>query len=243
MLMNDDTMPLATEDEWAQECARRVLLTHLGLTPLISRFDPEGAKLAHRLIAPDDSKVYPEEATVDVRGVAVETAQSVRALLTDPQFTEDRFNAEVESGSAGSAPVADTTERVSLIVVTTADLIWLEVLEDGLLRQEQLHLIVAMARAVRGHAVSSAHQQFDWPPENGLAFGVPAGGMQDMLSGFLRRLISDHDTRFLIRLGDIALLPSIPLEVRDLPSTMTMLRDPASKRVAWSELRSLPTRA
>jgi hypothetical protein len=72
---------------------------------------------------------------------------------------------------------------------------------------------------------------------------VPAGGMQDMLSGLLRRMISDHDTRFLIRLGDIALLPSIPLEVRDLPSTMTMLRDPASKRVAWSELRSLPTRA
>ena len=243
MLMNDDTMPLATEDEWAQECARRRLLTHLGFTPFISRFDPEGAKLAHRLIAPDDSTVYPEEATADVRGVAVETAQSVRATLADSQPTEDRFNAEVESGSAGSAPVADTTERVSLLVVTTADLIWLEFLEDGLLRQEQLHLIAAMARAVRGHAVSSAHQQFDWPPENSLAFGVPAGGMQDMLSGFLRRLISDHDTRFLIRLGDLAHLPSIPLEVRDLPSTMTMLGDPASKRVAWSELRSLPTRA
>jgi len=243
MLMNDDTMSLATDDEWQQECARRVLLSHFGLTPLISRFDPEGAKLAHRLIAPDDSTVNSEEAIFDAPGAAVEAAQSVRALLTDPGSATDRLNREVESEWAGSTPVSDASERVSLLLVTTADLIWLEVLEDGLLRQEQLHLIAAMARAVRGQAVSSAHQQFNWPPENGLALGVPAGGLQDMLSGFLRRLISDHDTRFLIRLGGVALLPSFPLEVRDLPSTITMLRDPASKRVAWSELRSLPTRA
>ena len=44
---------VATEDSlWEAECARRTLLSHLGITPLASRFDPIAAKPAQRLEVP-----------------------------------------------------------------------------------------------------------------------------------------------------------------------------------------------
>ena len=45
--------PVATQDGlWKAECARRTLLSHLGITPLVSRFDPVAAKPAQRLGLP-----------------------------------------------------------------------------------------------------------------------------------------------------------------------------------------------
>ena len=45
--------PVATRDGlWRAECARRTLLSHLGITPLVSRFDPVAAKPAQRLGVP-----------------------------------------------------------------------------------------------------------------------------------------------------------------------------------------------
>ena len=44
---------VAAEDLlWEAECARRTLLSHLGITPLASRFDPIAAKPAQRLEVP-----------------------------------------------------------------------------------------------------------------------------------------------------------------------------------------------
>ena len=246
MPIHNDTPLEATESEWQRECARRVMLRHLGLTPLISRFDPAGAKLANRLIAPEDATenvglVSPSTPTGDKYG-----AEHVRALLRDIGSTPSSNDAPVgnggDSNAAETAVLAQQTERISLLVVVTADVIWVELLEDFLLRKEQLRLIAGMARAVRGEKVSSAHQRFDWPPAGSLSLSTRSGGLQDMLSGFLGRLIADNDAQFLIRLGSVEALPSLSLSVRDLPSSIAMLRDPAIKREAWSELRSLPGR-
>ena len=56
----------------------------------------------------------------------------------------------------------ETTTSLSLLMVVSDDLLWVEQLEDQLLRQEQLRLIAAMARAIRGVEVRCTHQQFDW---------------------------------------------------------------------------------
>ncbi|GIR70876.1 MAG: hypothetical protein CM15mP74_21270 [Halieaceae bacterium] len=66
-----------------------------------------------------------------------------------------------------------------------ADILWIEVLEDQLLRKSKLQLIAAMARAVRGTNVHCAHQQFDWPPAHQSALSNAKGGMSDLLKGFI----------------------------------------------------------
>ena len=139
--------------------------------------------------------------------------------------------AEEKSGVATGTPL-------SLLLVTSGDVLWIEVLDDQLLRQEQLQLIAAMARAIRGASVRCAHQQFDWPPAAGSAI-APVGGMGDMLSGFLHRVTSDHATRHIVQLGACEALPATDLPIHRVPSSLEMLRDGSLKQSAWSILKPL----
>ena len=99
-------------------------------------------------------------------------------------------------------------------------------------------MIAAMARAIRGASVRCAHQQFDWPPAAGSAIAA-AGGMDDMLSGFLQRLTSDHATRHLVQLGDCQVIPDCSLLIHRVPSSLEMLREGSLKQSAWSVLKLL----
>ena len=52
-MADSEPKPVAAHDAlWEAECARRTLLSHLGITPLVSRFDPVAAKPAQRLGVP-----------------------------------------------------------------------------------------------------------------------------------------------------------------------------------------------
>jgi hypothetical protein len=143
-----------------------------------------------------------------------------------------------------SEPPADTKSGVkpdrplSLLLVTSGDVLWVEVLEDRLLRQEQLQLIAAMARAIRGASVRCAHQQFDWPPAAGSAIAA-SGGLEGMLSGFLQRLTGDHATRHIVQLGACEVLPASDLPIHQVPSSLEMLREGSLKQSAWSVLKPL----
>ena len=131
-----------------------------------------------------------------------------------------------------------TDTPLSLLLVTSGDVLWVEVLEDQLLRQEQLQLIAAMARAIRGASVRCAHQQFDWPPAAGSAIAA-SDGMEGMLSGFLHRLTSDHATRCIVQLGACEGLPAPDLPIHQIPSSLEMLREGLLKQSAWSVLKPL----
>ena len=49
-MAESESHPVAAQDAlWEAECARRTVLSHLGITPLVSRFDPIAAKPAQRL--------------------------------------------------------------------------------------------------------------------------------------------------------------------------------------------------
>ena len=139
--------------------------------------------------------------------------------------------ADEKSGVATDTPL-------SLLLVTSGDVLWIEVLEDQLLRQEQLQLITAMARAIRGASVRCAHQQFDWPPAAGSAIAA-VGGMGDMLSGFLHRVTSDHATRHIVQLGACEVPPDTDLPIHRVPSSLEMLREGSLKQSAWSVLKLL----
>ena len=239
-MTDSEKMESASEAQWQSECARRALLVHLGITPLVSRRDPIAARPAARLLTPLNADQVLTPISGDSGDMA---ADQLRALIRDsgdvqpePQQTAT-LDSEVSEPPPVVTSVAAAT-RVSLLVVTTADIVWVETLEDQLLRQEQLQLIAAMARAIRGASVSSRHQQFDWPPAENSAV-LQAGGFQDMLSGFMQRLVTDHASQHVIYLGPVDGMPALSLQTHGLPSSLDMLREPALKRQAWSVLKPL----
>jgi len=249
--------PVATQDAlWEAECVRRTLLSHLGITPLVSRFDPIAAKPAQRLEVPTGfSGVKPANTSAAPNGGDEMQAAQLREMLrgdageaaaTKEEGAISRVSAE-ETGyaAAGRSELPADAESgvksdtpLSLLLVTSDDVLWTEVLEDQLLRQEQLQLIAAMARAIRGASVRCAHQQFDWPPAAGSAVAA-AGGMEGMLLGFMHRLTSDHATRHIVQLGACEVLPASDLLMHQIPSSLEMLREGSLKQSAWSVLKPL----
>ena len=252
-MAESDTNPVATEEAlWEAECARRTLLIHLGITPLVSRFDPIAAKPAQRLDAPTGSvDVAPVNGPTSAKGADEMQAAQLREMLREDADVGGSNN---QAGTTLRAPVQEATDRsespasagrnvaadppLSLLLVNSGDVLWIESLEDQLLRQEQLKLIAAMARAIRGPSVRCAHQQFDWPPAAGSAIAA-AGGMDDMLSGFLHRLTSDHAIRHIVQLGACEVLPASNLSIHQIPSSLEMLRKGSLKQSAWSVLKIL----
>lgn len=244
--------PVASESMWREECARRTLLDQLGITPMVSRFDTVAAKPAERFAEPMPASRHtsddePSEVIEEMRG------EQLRALLRSDVKEKDGASADPTSPAQvaeASAEIEDKASPVSsnarapvdaslmMLLVTSQDILWVEVLEDQLLRTEQLQLIAAMARAVRGTEVRCVHQQFNWPPVGESAIKV-TGGVEDMLSGFLQRLIGDHAIQHLVQLGECDVLPNIDLQTHRTHSSLNMLRDGSLKQSAWSVLKQL----
>ena len=128
-------------------------------------------------------------------------------------------------------------------MVASADILWIEVLQDQLLRKEQLQLIAAMARAVSGANVQCARQQFDWPPARQSGLLNVKGGMTDMLTGFIQRLTRDFATRQIVLMGPCDCLPDTGLPLSEIPSSLNMLLDGSLKQQAWDVLKPLRDRA
>mgnify|MGYP001317411689 FL=1 len=239
---------------WEVECARRTLLSHLGITPLVSRFDPVAAKPAQRFDVPTGSvDVVPSSAPATAKSGDEMQAAQLREMLrrdagasaeeagaTSRPAAEEAGDIATDRGEAptGAQSNVRTDTPLSLLLVTSGDVLWVEVLEDQLLRQEQLQLIAAMARAIRGASVRCAHQQFDWPPAAGSAIAA-SEGMEGMLSGFLHRLTSDHATRYIVKLGASEVLLASDLPTHQIPSSLEMLREGSLKQSAWSVLKPL----
>ena len=244
-------LPVAESALWSQECLRRANLSKMGISPLISRFDGVGSKSATRLGAP-------ASAALSQRSVAPtsETSEWSRDQLRALQ-REGTDSAMDTSGVATAAQSADSSEQsvgaldgasaiatpVSLVMVTSMDILWVEVLEDRLLRKEQLRLIAAMARAVRSSNVPCAHQQFDWPPAHQSAMSNAKGGMPDMLMGLIQRLTRDCATQQIVLMGPCDFLPDTGLPLLKIPSSLSMLRDGSLKQQAWDVLKPIWARA
>ena len=52
MTDSQESNSIASGEAWRRECARRVLLEHLGIMPLVSRFDAIAAKGTVRQLEP-----------------------------------------------------------------------------------------------------------------------------------------------------------------------------------------------
>ena len=244
---NDKLLPVAESALWSQECLRRANLSKMGISPLISRFDGVGSKSATRLSAPASATLSqrsvaptsdtPERSRDQLHALLREGTDSATGTSSVVRATQSADSSEQSVGDLDDASAIATP--VSLVMVTSMDILWVEVLEDQLLRKEQLRLIAAMARAVRSSNVQCVNQQFDWPPAHQSALSNAKGGMPDMLMGLIQRLTRDCATQQIVLMGPCDFLPDTGLPLLKIPSSLSMLRDGSLKQQAWDVLKPI----
>ena len=232
-----DTLDTATAspDVIAVEMARRQALSAMGINVYSSRFDFPGAAKAQRFAVP-----VPE-----VNEPAV-VSRSVEPRIETPSTPVPQMPQTTTSGPTSRVPVSQSrasgSESVSfsMLLASAGPFLWLEELGDGLIRQDQLGLINAMARAISTPTTKLMRQQFDWPVAGNSALSGDAESAKQALHGLIQRMAREVDAKRVILVGDCHYLPDriVQSGVR-IPSTMAMLSEPALKRVAWEALKPL----
>ena len=229
----------ASPDVIAAEMARRQALSAMGITVYSSRFDFPGAAKAQRFAVP-----APElnEPVVVGRSVEPRIETHSTPALQMPQATSDGRAADVPVSQSRAAESSSGSESVSfsMLLASAGPFLWLEELGDGLIRQDQLALINAMARAISTPTTTLMQQQFDWPVAGNSALSGDAESAKQALHGLIQRMAREVDAKRVILMGDCHYLPDriVQSGVR-IPSTLAMLSQPSLKRVAWEALKPL----
>ncbi len=229
----------ASPDVIAAEMARRQALSAMGITVYSSRFDFPGAAKAQRFAVP-----APElnEPVVVSRSVEPRIETHSTPVLQMPQATSGGPAADVPVSQSRAAESSSGSESVSfsMLLASAGPFLWLEELGDGLIRQDQLALINAMARAISMPTTTLMQQQFDWPVAGNSALSGDAESAKQALHGLIQRMAREVDAKRVILMGDCHYLPDriVQSGVR-IPSTLAMLSEPSLKRVAWEALKPL----
>ena len=221
------------------EIARRQALSAMGISVYSSRFDFPGAAKTRRLALP----------------VAEANEPAVASRLVEPRIENLSASAPQVPQSSSSGPasrVPDSLSRApdsspgpqsisfSMLLASAGPFLWLEELGDGLIRQDQLALINAMARAISTPTTKLMQQQFDWPVAGSSALSGDAESAKQALHGLIQRMAREVDAKRVILMGDCHYLPDrIVQSGVQIPSTLAMLSEPALKRVAWEALKPL----
>jgi hypothetical protein len=231
-------IPQAEVSVVAAEMARRQALEAMGIAVYVSRYDMPGAAPAvrQRLVQIEAAEV----ATADspARAAVVNTANSTPV----PQASS-ATNTELTSTPSQSRGVSQTksaeTVKFSMLLASAGPFLWVEQLADGLLRQDQLALINAMARALSSQ-VSVRQQQFDWPMRGNAALSGDAESATQALQGLIQRMAREVDAKRVVVMGACPFLPDrIAQSAVVIPATIAMLQNPALKREAWQALKPL----
>ena len=235
MTAGNGNIPVATDSELRVEMARRNALQAMGITPLVSIRDVAGAK-------PSVRKLLPKQEPIAKQSVA--SADAARPNVSRPPIAPTIASTPRVDAETKSQPAARKSESVqfSMVLVAAGPFLWVEQIADGLIRQDQLALVAAMARAVSGSSVSVNHQQFDWPPAGASALNSDSDSAAQALQGLIQRLARDHEAKRVIAMGPCDYLPARIADAGVLiPSTLAMLENPQLKATAWEALKPLRT--
>lgn len=227
-------MPQAEASVVAAEMARRQALEAMGIDVYVSRYDMPGA-------AP---VVRQRLAQVEVVG-AVAPVSSAGAAGTStvnptpaPRASSERTSTPSSKANLSSAKSAETVS-FSMLLASAGPFLWVEQLADGLLRQDQLALINAMARALSSD-VSLRQQQFDWPMRGNAALSGDTESAKQALQGLIQRMAREVNAKRVVVMGACPFLPDrIAQSAVVIPATIAMLQNPALKREAWQALKPL----
>jgi len=239
---------MATSDSnqsWAREQHRHHVLRLLGVNPLTARFDPPGARTPLRPVAPHEVLPEPPEpaarpAAVRPAGPVVSSAGLERSSVRVEPRPAPVPASEQDLSESERQPRATDAVAFQLLIATAGRWLWIEQLEDGLLRREQLQLIEAMARAITVEATTLNHFVFEWPLVQHAHLGRDAQSARDSVAGQLRRLAREQQVEGMILMGEACEeWVSVPSALSGLtiPGTLAMLANPGLKRDAWAILK------
>ena len=211
----------------ATEMARRKALEAMGIDVYVSRFDLPGAAAAVRQKVESSSPSLVPDHSSETGAVVAETASRRSKTAAPTPVT--------------SAAVRERSEavRFSMLLASAGPFLWIEQLSDGLIRQDQLALINAMARAISPQA-SIRQQQFDWPMRGGSAVASDAESAKQALQGLIQRMAREVNAKRVVVMGACPFLSDrIAQSAVVIPSTLAMLSNASLKREAWQALKPL----
>lgn len=237
--MNDSAdTAIAEPSTIAVEMTRRQALQAMGIEVYVSRFDLPGAAPAIRQRFTPVATPGPEPlANAASAPHASNPDQSSTAAGRASQNSEQTPS----QTSAGVKPVTHASDGVefSVLLASAGPFLWVEQLPDGLIRQDQLALINAMARAISSE-VSIRQQQFDWPMRSNTALGTDMESAKQALQGFIKRTAREVNAKRVVVMGHCPYLPDrIAQSAVIIPATLAMLQNAALKREAWKALKPL----
>ena len=126
-----------------------------------------------------------------------------------------------------------------MLLASAGPFLWIEQLSDGIIRQDQLALINAMARAISPQASVRQHQ-FDWPMRGGSAVASDAESAKQALQGLIQRMAREVNAKRVVFMGTCPFLSErIAQSAVVIPSTIAMLSNASLKREAWQALKPL----
>ncbi len=235
---NPDTAT-ASPDVIAAEMARRQALSAMCISVYSSRFDLPGAAKAQRFALPvaevNEPVVASRSAKLRNEKSRASTPQMPQSSSSGPAASMTVSHSRALESSSGSESVS-----FSMLLASAGPFLWIEELGDGLIRQNQLELINAMARAISTPTKKPMQQQFDWPVAGNGTLSSDAESAKQALQGLIQRIAREVDAKRVILMGDCHYLPDrIVQSGVPIPSTLAMLSEPALKRVAWEALKPL----
>ena len=238
---------------WVVEQRRRGTLALLGLQPLVARLNPPGARVVRQLECPPEAEVSPVASSSqheDIpsrtqvnQGSPAQGQPSAKAAQLRPECAGTFEGVRTQSEPKPSALTLANTESVAfqLLIVEAGSWLWLEQIEDNLIRREQLQLVEGMARAITEGAVNLKHHQFDWPLAEHAHLSKDAESARQSVAGQLRRLSRERQALGMILMGPTCSeWVNVPpaLTQLNIPSTLSMLEKPLLKREAWQVLKA-----
>ena len=237
-----DTSPnisSAGPSDVATDMTRRSALKVMGIPQYVSKFDFPGAATAERAVLPSTSSI---DLSVAEPTDSVDVATPAARRVGGHQTPEDDVAVAPAQSSQRSAAHGGEAVSFSMLLASAGPFLWIEQLPDGLVRQDQLALINAMARALAPAASALSQQQFHWPMTGNSALGSDAESARQALHGLIQRMAREVGAKRVIVMGACTYLPErIGQSAVCIPSTLAMLSDAHLKRDAWTALKPLKT--
>ena len=234
----------------AAEMARRQALEAMGIDVFVSRFDMPGAapSVRQRLMVsetPPNSAPLNASAPKNTAGAQLTPPplsniprSGARAASTSLSPSASSVSVDAPPSSVSSNKASEAV-KFSMLLVSAGPFLWVEQLPDELIRQDQLALINAMARAISPQ-VLVRQQQFDWPVRGSTALTSDAESATQALQGLIQRMAREVNAKRVVVMGACPFLPDrIAQSAVIIPSTIAMLENALLKREAWKALKSL----
>ena len=233
------------------ELRRMAYLDALGVDAYVSRQQLPGAAATRRLAI-----VRPRVAKPVLQPPTREQAQAAPSSPGRPGDLVRKTREVVVSAPGPEQAVPGSGSQVirfSLSAIVAGDWLWLEELDGMPLAVEQVHLVDAMARALRRApgrsgvprlaAVKPDVTQFDWPIHTNRQLALDEEAALAAVTGFVSRRLEQFGCAGLVLLGESCsrrvLVGAIGVPAVRTASTAEMLARPGLKPQVWRDLQPL----